>query len=57
MLGAIGGSYLGVLLLGSTFTALGVLASSLTSNPLVAFLVTAVTLVFGFVGFTAVSKL
>jgi ABC-2 type transport system permease protein len=54
--GAIYGSYLGLLLLGSTFTALGVLASSLTINPLVAFLLTAVTLVFGFVGFTALAS-
>lgn len=55
-LGAIGGSYLGLVLLGSAFTALGILASALVSNALVSFLLTAVTLVLGFIGFTAVAS-
>jgi ABC-2 type transport system permease protein len=55
-LGAIYGSYLGLVLLGSAFTAFGVFASALTSHALVAFLITAVSLVFGFIGFTALAS-
>src|SRR3546814_12918729 len=36
--GAIAGSYLGLLLLGSAFTAIGLFASTLTSNQVVAFM-------------------
>jgi ABC-2 type transport system permease protein len=54
--GAICGSYLGLVLLGSAFTALGILASALATNPLVSFLLTVVALVFSFIGFTAVAS-
>jgi ABC-2 type transport system permease protein len=55
-LGAIYGSYLGLVLLGSAFCAIGIFASALTSNSLVAFLTTVITLVIGFIGFTALAS-
>lgn len=54
--GAIAGSYLGLVLLGSAFTALGVLASALATNALVSFLLTVVALVLGFIGFSALAS-
>ncbi len=54
--GAIRGSYCGLLLLGAAFTSIGVLVSTWTRNPLVAFLLTLLLLVFGFIGFTALGQ-
>ena len=54
--GAIRGSYCGLLLLGAAYTSIGVLVSTWTRNPLVAFLLTLLLLVFGFIGFTALGQ-
>lgn len=54
--GGLQGSYLGLVLLGSSFTALGLLVSTMTHNPLVAFLVSVLILVLGYIGFTALAS-
>lgn len=54
--GSIIGSYLGLFLLGSTFTAIGIWASSLTNNAVVAFLVAIFTCYIFYNGFDALSK-
>lgn len=54
--GSIIGSYIGLFLLGSTFTAIGMWASSLTSNAVVAFLVAIFTCYIFYNGFDALSK-
>lgn len=54
--GAIRGSYIGLLLIGASFTAVGVAVSAWTRNPLVSFLIGLVVLVFGFIGFTALAS-
>jgi ABC-2 type transport system permease protein len=54
--GAIRGSYCGLLLLGAAYTAIGIMVSTWTDNPLVAFLITLLMLVFGFIGFTALGQ-
>ncbi len=54
--GSIIGSYLGLFLLGSTFTAIGLWASSLTGNAVVAFLVAIFTCYIFYNGFDALSK-
>ncbi len=55
--GAIAGSYLGLFLLGGIFTAIGILASSLTSNQIVAFLLAAVLSFVFYWGFQFISQL
>lgn len=55
--GAITGSYIGLLLLGCTFTAVGIWASSITTNAVVAFLVAVFTCYILYTGFDALSKL
>ena len=55
--GAIAGSYLGLLLLGSAFVAIGLFASSLTNNQIVAFLVAAFLCFFAHWGFDFLSRL
>ncbi|HEU4553314.1 MAG TPA: gliding motility-associated ABC transporter substrate-binding protein GldG [Chitinophaga sp.] len=55
--GAIAGSYLGLLLLGIVFTAIGIWASSLTGNAVIAFLVAVFTCFLFFNGFDALSKI
>ncbi|MDG2209053.1 MAG: ABC transporter permease, partial [Flavobacteriales bacterium] len=55
-LGAVWGSYLGLFLLGSSMTALGLLASALTRNSLSAFLAASLASVVGYIGFTAMSN-
>lgn len=55
--GAAAGSYLGLLLLTAVFTAIGVCVSSFTSNAVVAFILTLVTGVLFYFGFTAISQL
>lgn len=50
------GSYIGLFLLGSTFTAIGIWASSFTTNAVVAFLVAIFTCYIFYNGFDALSK-
>lgn len=54
--GATWGSYIGLLLLGSAYVAIGVFASSLTSNQIVAFLVAAMLCFFMFIGFESIAS-
>lgn len=54
--GGIIGSYIGLILLGSTFTAIGIWASSLTTNAVVALLVSIFTCYIFYTGFDALSK-
>lgn len=55
--GAVIGSYIGLFLLGSTFTAVGILASSLTKNQVVAFAIAVFLCFFAYSGFDSLSKL
>jgi ABC-2 type transport system permease protein len=55
--GATTGSYIGLVLLAGSFTAIGTWCSSLTSNSVVAFLVSAFVCFLMYTGFTAISKL
>ena len=54
--GALKGSYVGLVLLGGAFTSIGIATSSMSRNPLVAYLLTMVVLVFGFIGFKALAS-
>lgn len=54
-LGAIYGSYAGLLLLGSAFASIGIFFSACTPNALVAFLTSVLALLLGFIGFDAIS--
>lgn len=56
-IGSTTGSYLGLLLLGAVFTAVGICTSSFTSNTVVAFITGAFTCFLLYNGFEAVSKL
>ncbi|WP_291912940.1 gliding motility-associated ABC transporter permease subunit GldF [Chitinophaga sp. CB10] len=51
------GSYTGLLLLGATFTAIGIWSSSITANAMVAFLVAVFTCFIFYNGFDALSKI
>ncbi|MBN9298486.1 MAG: ABC transporter permease subunit [Filimonas sp.] len=51
------GSYIGLLILGAVFTAIGICASSFTNNTVVAFIIAAFAGYFLFNGFDAISKL
>ncbi|GAA4310754.1 gliding motility-associated ABC transporter permease subunit GldF [Compostibacter hankyongensis] len=53
--GAITGSYIGLLLLGAVFTAIGIWTSSLTSHTVVAFLTAVFTCFIFYTGFDALS--
>ncbi|MBK8442571.1 MAG: gliding motility-associated ABC transporter permease subunit GldF [Sphingobacteriales bacterium] len=55
--GATNGSYMGLLLLAGAFAALGVFASSLSSNQVVAFIIAVFLCFFFYQGFDAFSKL
>jgi ABC-2 type transport system permease protein len=55
--GAMIGSYIGLFLLGSVFTAIGIFSSSLTSNQVVAFVLAIALCFFLYIGFDFVSKL
>ena len=55
--GAIWGSYIGLLLLGGVFIAIGVFASSLTHNQIIAFLLAAFLCFFVYWGFDFLSRL
>ncbi|MEN9298322.1 MAG: hypothetical protein RLZZ429_635 [Bacteroidota bacterium] len=56
-LGATAGSYIGLLLLGAVFTAIGICTSSFTSNTVVAFITGAFVCFLLYNGFDAISKL
>ena len=55
--GAAAGSYTGLLLLTAVFTSIGVCISSFTNNAVVAFILTLVSCVVFYYGFTAISEL
>ena len=55
--GAIAGSYIGLLLLGGAFVAIGLFASSLTNNQIVSFLIAAFLCFFMHWGFDFLSRL
>lgn len=52
--GAVAGSYIGLLLLGGAFTAIGIFCSSLTSNQIVAFILAALFCAVAYLGFDSV---
>jgi ABC-2 type transport system permease protein len=56
-MGATTGSYIGLVLLGAVFTAIGICASSFTNNTVVAFIAGAFTCFLLYNGFEAISKL
>jgi len=56
-MGGTWGSYLGLLFLGSSFTAIGIFASSLTKNQIVSFILAAVFSVIFYLGFESVAAL
>ncbi len=51
------GSYIGLILLGATYTAIGILASSITNNQIVAFVIAVVFSLFMFDGWGYVSRI
>jgi ABC-2 type transport system permease protein len=55
--GAIIGSYIGLFLLGAAFVALGIFASSLTKNQIIAFAIAVFLSFFAFSGFDSVSQI
>ncbi|HTM98516.1 MAG TPA: gliding motility-associated ABC transporter permease subunit GldF [Pedobacter sp.] len=55
--GAVVGSYIGLCLLGSAFAAIGIFASSLTKNQVVAFAIAVFVCFFAFSGLESLSKL
>jgi len=54
--GAIWGSYLGLLMVGSAFVAIGIFASSLTENQIIAFIISAILCFVIFVAFDFMSQ-
>jgi ABC-2 type transport system permease protein len=54
--GAVTGSYIGLLLLSAAFTAIGIFASSVTSNQVIAFAVSVFICFIAYLGFDAMSK-
>ncbi|HEY0895028.1 MAG TPA: gliding motility-associated ABC transporter substrate-binding protein GldG, partial [Sphingobacteriaceae bacterium] len=55
--GAVTGSYIGLFLLGGAFTAIGIFASAVSRNQIVAFMVSVFLCYFLFTGFESVSRL
>lgn len=55
--GAVIGSYIGLLLLGAAFTSVGIFASSITKNQVIAFAVAVFICFFTYSGFDALSQL
>lgn len=55
--GAVIGSYIGLFLLGNAFVAIGIFASSLTKNQVIAFAIAVFICFFAFSGFESLSKL
>ena len=56
-LGGIIGSYIGLLLLGGVFVAIGVFSSSITNNQIIAFIVSVLICAFTYIGFDAIASL
>ena len=54
--GAVIGSYIGLFFLGAAFTAIGIFASSLTKNQVIAFVICAALCAFAFLGFDYTSQ-
>ncbi len=54
--GGFWGSFIGLLFLGAAFVAMGIFASSLTNNPIVAFLIAVVVSAFVYIGFDFISS-
>jgi ABC-2 type transport system permease protein len=54
--GAVIGSYLGLLMLGAAFTSIGVFASSITKNQIIAFAVAVFLCFFAYSGFDSLSR-
>ena len=54
--GAVAGSYTGLLLLGAAFTAIGIFASSITKNQVIAFAVAVLLSFIAYSGFDSLSK-
>ena len=55
--GSVVGSYIGMLLLGAAFVAIGLLASSITNNQIVAFILAALMSAFMHLGFEAIFRM
>lgn len=55
--GAVAGSYLGLILLGGAFTAIGIFTSSLSKNQIIAFTVAVFICFFAFSGFDSLSRI
>jgi len=55
--GAIAGSYIGLLFLGSAFVSIGIFASSITSNQVIAFIFAVILSFFFHIGFESLSSL
>lgn len=55
--GAVVGSYIGLLLLGAAFVAIGLFASSLTNNQIIAFILAVLMSAFMHLGFDAICKM
>lgn len=55
--GAVIGSYLGLVLMGSVFVSIGLFASSLSKNQIIAFTVSVVLSFFAFSGFDSISQI
>ncbi len=55
--GATIGSYIGLLFLAAVFTAIGVFCSSITGNPVMAFIICAAACILLYIGFDAISKI
>jgi ABC-2 type transport system permease protein len=55
--GAVVGSYIGLFLLGSSFTAIGIFSSALTKNQIISFVIAAALCAFAFLGFDYSSQI
>ena len=55
--GSVAGSYIGLLLLGGAFTAIGLFCSSLTSNQIVSFILAAVLCAVSYLGFESIYRM
>ncbi|SER54677.1 gliding motility-associated ABC transporter permease subunit GldF [Pedobacter rhizosphaerae] len=55
--GAVIGSYVGLFLLGSSFTAIGIFSSALTKNQIISFVIAAALCAFAFLGFDYSSQI
>lgn len=55
--GAVIGSYIGLFLLGSAFTAIGIFTSSITKNQIIAFAISVFLCFFAYSGFNSISKI